>query len=145
MHLEDFHTVGEVGKVYIYLAVKASGTHKCLVKDVGTVCGGEYYHTTVGAEAIHLGKQLVEGVLALVVGTHAGVFAAGTSHGIDFIDKDNTGGLFLGLTEEVAHSRGTYTHKHLYEVGTRHREERHIRFAGDSLGKESLTCSGRSY
>lgn len=23
MHLEDFHTVGEVGKVYIYLAVKA--------------------------------------------------------------------------------------------------------------------------
>ena len=39
-----------------------------------------------------------------------------TAHGIDFVDEDDAGRVFLGVFKHVAHSRGTHTHKHFHEV-----------------------------
>lgn len=104
MHFEDSHAVIEVGKLDINLTVETSGTHESLVENIGAVGGGKDNHAAVGAETVHLGEQLVECVLTLVVGTHIRVLAACASHGVNLVDKYDTGGFFLGLTEEVAHT-----------------------------------------
>ena len=145
VHLEYLHAVGQVGQVDVYLSVETSGAHEGLVEDVGAVGGGEDYHAAVGAEAVHLRKQLVESVLALVVGAHAGVASAGAAHGVDFVDEHYARRLLLGLAEEVAHARGAHAYEHLHEVGTRHGEERHVGLAGHSLGKQRLARAGRAY
>ena len=145
MHLEYGHAVGQVGQIHVDLTVKSSGAHQGLVEDVGAVGGGEDYHAAVRAETVHLGKQLVESVLALVVGAHVGVAAAGAAHGIDLVDEHNAGSFLLGLAEQVADTRGPHADKHLDKIGARHGEERHIGFAGHSLGQQCLTRAGRAY
>ena len=67
MHVEHFLTVVQIGQFHIYLTVETACTKQSLIEDVGTVGGSKYYHAAIGAEAVHLGKQLVEGVFALVV------------------------------------------------------------------------------
>ena len=145
MHLEDGTALVHVGKVHMYLAVKTSCTQQGLVQNVGTVGGGQNDDTTVGAETVHLGEQLVQRVLALVVATRADVAATGTSHGIYLIDEDDARALLLSLAEEVADTAGTNANEHLHEIRTAHGEERHIGLAGHSLGKQGLTCSRRAY
>ncbi len=145
MDIENLYTVLEFGEVDCNLTVEASGTQKGFVKNVGTVGGGEDNHTTVGAETVHLGEELVERIFALVVGTHVGVLATRTAHGVNLVDKHDAGSLLLGLAEEVADTRCTHADKHLDKIGARHREERHVGLAGNSLGKKGLTSSGRAY
>ena len=145
MNLEDRHTVVEVGQLHIDLTVEASGAQKGLVEYVGAVCGGENDDAAVGAESVHLGQKLIEGVLAFVVAAHVRVAAAGTANGIDLVDEDYAGRFLFGLTEQVAHTRGADTYEHLYEVRTRHREERNVGFSGYGLCQQGLTSSRRAY
>jgi len=72
----------------------------------------------VGSESVHLGKELVERVFALVVAAAEGVATARTADGVDFVDKDDARRLLFSLLEEVAHTAGSDTHKHLDKVGT---------------------------
>ena len=118
VNLEDFLAVGELGKLDVNLAVETACPEQRLVEDVGTVGGGEDDHAAVGAKAVHLGEQLVERALALVVTAHVGLVATGTTHGVNLVDKDDAGGLLLGLAEEVSHARGTDADEHLDEIGT---------------------------
>ena len=112
--------VVDVGEFDIDLAVETSGAEEGFVEDVGAVGGSEHDNAAVAAEAVHFGEQLVEGVLALVVGAHVGIFAAGTAHGVDFVDEHDARRFFLGLTEEVADTRGADAYEHFHKVGTRH-------------------------
>ena len=67
-----------------------------------------------------------------------------TADGVDLVDEDDGGGVLLGLVEQVAHTRGAHTDEHLDELGGRHGEEGHAGLAGDGLGQEGLTGSGRA-
>ncbi len=96
-------------------------------------------------ETIHLREKLVERVFALVVARKTGIPATCTTDGIDFVDKDNAGSFLLGLFKEVAHTRCTYAHKHLHEIGTRNGEKRHIRLTCNRLSQQGFTCSRRAY
>ena len=98
------------------LAVEAAGTHEGLVQNVGAVGGRQDNDTAVGAKAVHLCKQLIQRVFALVIGRKASVFGTGASHGVNLVDEDDAGSLFLGLTEQVTDARGAYAHKHFYKV-----------------------------
>ena len=145
MYVEYSHAVGELGKLHVNLAVEAACTQECLVEDVGAVGGREDDYAGVCAETVHFGKELVEGVFALVVGSHVGVLAAGTAYSVDFVDEHYAGSFLLCFLEEVANARCAHTDKHFYEVGARHGEERHVGLAGHSLGQEGLTRSRRAY
>ena len=87
---EDLLALVEVGQVYVYLAVEASGTQQGRVEHVGTVGGGQGDDAAVRSKAVHLGQECVQRVFALVVAAHGGVLRAGTSDGVDFVDKYNT-------------------------------------------------------
>ena len=89
VHLEYGLALGQVRQVNIDLAVEATGTQQRFIEHISTVRGRKYDDSTVGSKTIHLGQQCVQRVLAFVVATHGGVLAAGTAHGIDFIDKDD--------------------------------------------------------
>ena len=144
MHLEDGLALGQVGKIYMYLAVETSGTQQSLVEHISPVGGRHDDDTRVGTEAVHLGKQGIEGILALVVSSHGRILAARTSHGIDLINENDARSLFLSLAEYVADAAGTHADKHLNKVGTTHGKERHAGLSGHSLRQQRLTRSGRA-
>ena len=118
MHTEDGYTFGKVGEVDVNLTVEAPGTQQGGVQDVHAVGGGKDNHTAVGAKAVHLREELVEGTFAFVVATEIRLVAASTPDGIDFVDEDDAWRLCLCLFKKVAHTAGTDADKHLHEVGT---------------------------
>ncbi len=67
------------------------------------------------------------------------------SHGINFIHKDDTRRMTLGLVEQIAHTAGAYAHKHLDKLRARDGEERHASFTRNSFGQQCFTRSGRAY
>ncbi len=144
MYIEYSHTVVKVGQVNVNLTVEAPGSEQCFVEYVGTVCGGEYYNTAVGSESVHFSEQLVEGVLAFVVGTHIRVASASATDSVNLVNEHNTGCFFFCLTEEVAHAGGSDSDKHFHEVAAAHAEERHVCLSCHCFCKEGLACSGRS-
>ena len=90
MYLEDGFSFTQVGQVDIDLTVETSGTQQSRVEHIGTVRGCEDDHTAVGAEAVHLGEQGIQGVLTFIVTAHGGVLRTGSSHSINLIDEDDT-------------------------------------------------------
>lgn len=138
---EDGHTLLEVGQVNVDLAVKAAGAQQGFVEDVDAVGGRKDDDAGVRAEAVHLCEQLVEGVLTFVVTTEGRVLSAGAANGVDFVNEDDAGRLFLGLAEEVAHTAGTNADEHLDKIGAGKREKRHVRFTCHCFGQESLARS----
>ena len=143
MYVEDFYAFLEFGELHVYLAVEAPGTHKGLVENVRPVGSSQHYNAAVGAETVHLGKQLIERVLPFVIRRPAHVLAPGTPYGVYFVDEDYARGLFLGLGEEVAAC--AHAHEHLHEIRAADGEERHVGLPCHSLGKQGLTRAGRAY
>ena len=135
MHFENGHTFRQVGQINVDLSVETSGTQQRLVEHIDAVGGGQNNHSGVGAEAVHFGEQLIEGVFAFVVATEAHAFGARTSHGVDFVDEDDGGGFLFGLLEQVTHTTRADTDKHFHKVGTRHREEGYTRLTGHGFGE----------
>ena len=143
MYLEYFLSALYIRIVDHYLTVKTTRTEQCAVKNVRSVGSGDYYNALVCTEAVHFDKQLVKGLLALVV-TAAKACASLTSDSIDLIYKYNCRRIFLCLIEQVSYTRCADTDKHLNKVRTGYREERHAGFTCNCPCKQGLTCSGRS-
>ena len=66
--LEYFLPFLQLRKINMNLAVETPGPEESLVQNVRPVGRRKYDHTGIGVEAVHLGKQLVERVLTLIVG-----------------------------------------------------------------------------
>ena len=143
MDLQDSLASLEVGQLHRHAAVEAARARERGVEGFGAVRGGENDDAVVALKAVHFGEQLVQGLLAFVV---AAVLAAAAllADGVDLVDEDDAGGLFLGLLEEVTHLACTHADEHFDKFRARHREERHIRLAGDRLGEHRFTGSRRA-
>ena len=141
--LQDSLASLEVGQLHRHAAVEAARARERGVEGFGAVRGGENDDAVVALKAVHFGEQLVQGLLALVV---AAVLAAAAllANGVDLVDEDDAGGLLLGLLEEVAHLARAHADEHFDKFRAGHREERHIRLAGDRLGEHRFTGSRRA-
>jgi thiamine phosphate synthase YjbQ (UPF0047 family) len=104
VNAEYFFSFVQVGQVYMYLTVETSCTQQRLVEHIHTVGGCEDDDTAVGAESVHLGEQLVQCVFSFVVAAHGGILAAGTAHGIYFVDEDDARSFLFRLFEQVAYT-----------------------------------------
>ena len=145
MHLENLLALVQLWQTNLNLSVETTCTHQRLIQNVGTVCSRQNYHPSIGLEAVHLGKQLVERILTLIVAREACILTSCTTYRINLVDKDDARSLLLCLVEQVAHTRSADTHKHLHKVRTRNREEWHICLASHSLRQQGLTRSRRAY
>ena len=145
MNLENLLTLVEIRKGDVYLTVETPRPHKRLVKYVGPVGSSKHYDAGIGAEAIHLGKELVKSILPLVVAAETYILSAGASHCVNLVDEHNAGSLFFGLREQIPDPGSTDSHEHLHEVRAADAEERHVGLTRYSLGQQGLSGSGRAY
>ena len=68
-----------------------------------------------------------------------------TTDGIDLVNEDDAGCVFLGLLEHVAYTGGTDTDEHLHKIGTGNGKERDFGLAGNGLGQQCLAGTRRTY
>ena len=142
---ENLLTPYNIRQLDVDLSVETACTEQGLVQNVGAVGRCQHDDTRIGAEAVHLGKQLVQRTFALVVTASDGTLATSATDGINLVDEDDARCFRLGVVEQIADARGTHTDKHLHEVGTRKAEERHVSLTSHRLGQQGLTSSRRAY
>jgi len=67
VHLEDRLAAGPVGRLHRDPPVEPAGTEQGLIEHVGPVGRADHDHAGGRVESVHLGQDLIEGLLALVV------------------------------------------------------------------------------
>lgn len=139
MHAENCLASFEVGQLHLNPTVEAPRAQQRLVEALGTVRRSQDHHTLAAVEAVHLGQELVERLLAFVVAAVGAV--APLADGIDLVDEDDAGSLFARLLEEVAHLGRAHADEHLHELRSRNGEKRHLRLSGHGPCDESLAGS----
>ena len=143
VHLQRGDAPGKVGPVDGDAAVETAGAQQRLVQHLGPVGRRQDDHALAGIKAVHLGQQLVERLLALVVAAEAAA-VTGFADGIDLVDEDDARGDLCRLGEQVAHAGRAHAHEHLHKVRAGDGEKRHLRLAGDRLGQQRLARTGRA-
>ena len=143
MYLQNILTTLKIRQFNRNAAVKTARTKKCRVQGIRTVRRCQNDNAFLSIESIHLGKQLVQGLLTLVV---SGESAAVTffADGIDLIDKDDTRCFLICLLEQVTHLRSSHADEHLDKLRTGNGEERNICLSGYCLCKQRFTGSWRA-
>ena len=133
MNLQDLFTALYIRTAHTDLPVKTAGTEDCRIQDIHTVGRCHDDDAFVVSETIHLDKHLVQRLLSLIMtAAHAGSTASG--YGIDLIDKNDAGRIFLCLCKKVADTGGTHADKHFHEIRTGNTEKRNACFTGYCLG-----------
>ncbi len=144
MDSENLFPTEHIGEVDDDFPVETAGPKQGRVEDIRTVGRGDDDDVGIGIETVHLDEDGIEGLLSFVVpASHARTPLA--AHGVDFIQKDDAGGRFLGLLEEVAHAAGPDPDEHFDEIRTADADERDIGLAGDGLGEEGFPGAGRAH
>ena len=143
MHLKNGQTAAYIRFVNHNLTVKTTGTQQCRVEDIRAVGGRDDDNAFIGGKTIHLNEQLVKCLLTFIVtAAHASTTLA--AYGVNFVNEDDTGRIFLGLIKKVTHTGGTDTYEHLHEVGAGNGEEGHACLAGYGTGQQGFTCARRA-
>ena len=102
MHLEDLLAARAIGRQHRNPPVEAPGAQQRRVEDLGAVRRRHHDHAGGRVEAVHLGQDLVERLLALVVAAaDARAGAAGAPDRVELVDEDDRRRVLLGLGEEV--------------------------------------------
>ena len=133
-----------IGHADIDLTVEAAGAQQRVIEDIRAVCCRHDDNALVVAEAVHLDKQLVEGLLALVVSA-AEAGAALTADSVDLVDEYDGRSDLLCLVEQIAHARCADADIQLDKVRAGNGQKLHARLACDGLCQQGLTCSRRAY
>mmetsp|Transcript_105965 Transcript_105965/g.276713 ORF Transcript_105965/g.276713 Transcript_105965/m.276713 type:complete len:225 (+) Transcript_105965:1169-1843(+) len=143
VHVEDLLPPLHVGQVDLHAAVEPPGAQEGAVEDVRAVGGRDDDDAAVALEPVHLGQDLVQGLLPLVVpAAHAG--AALPADGVDLVDEHDARGVLLRLLEDVANPRGTHAHEELDELCGRRLDERDPGLACQCFGHERLARARRT-
>ena len=103
VHAQNRDASRDIGLIDDDLTVKATRSQKCPVQNIGAVGCGNDDNALVRRETVHLNKQLIQRLFALIMPA-ADICTALTTNGINLIDKDYARGIFLCLREEVTNS-----------------------------------------
>ena len=133
MHLQNIDTALEVRLLHDDTTVKTAWTQQRRVEDLRTVRRTHDHDALRSIEAIHLGQQLVQRLLTLLVSTEAGI--SRLTDGIDLIDEDDTWCRLGRLLEQITYTARTDADEHLDEIRTGQTVERHLCLAGHGLRK----------
>src|SRR4051795_3716377 len=121
MDLQDLDAPRLVRRLHRDPAVEASWSQQRRIEHLRPVGRAKHHHVRAGLETVHLGEDLVERMLALVIAPAqpADVAGARAADGVELVDEDDGRGRFLGLLEEIAHARGAYADDRFYELRRR--------------------------
>merc|ERR1712093_158916 len=139
--LEDCHSATNVRETNNNISVKSSRSSQSLVQKFREVRCCQNDNSAVLFEAVQFGKQLVESLFNVGCITRISL----ASYGIQFIDENNSRGFSFGSREELTNSLGSDTNVDLIEFGSRHEEEWHDSFTGNSSCEKSLSGTRWAY
>ncbi len=144
MDLQDLLAPTNIWQSDHDLTVKSARAQQRRIQYVRSVGCGNHNDPIIQLKAVHFDQQLVQRLLALVV-TAAQTSATMAPYRVDFVDKNDTRRLLLGLLEHVADTGRAHADKHFDKIGAGDREERHFSFTRDRLGQQRLTRSRLPY
>ena len=133
MHLQNIDTTLEVRLFHDDTTVETARTQQCRIENLRTVRRTHDHDALRGIEAIHLGQQLIQGLLALLVSTEAGI--SRLTDGVDLVDEDDTRCRLRRLLKQITHTARTDADEHLDEIRTGQTVKRHLCLAGHRLRK----------
>ena len=141
MNFQNFFSTLQIRKFYRNTAVKTSRTEKCRIQWIRTVGCCQDYNTLRSIKSIHFCKELVQGLLSLVITACKTGTVTFLANCINFINKYNTRSLLICLFEKISYFRSTHTDKHFYEFRTGDWEKRNLRLTCNCFCKKCLTCT----
>ena len=146
VHLEDRLAARAVRRLHRDPPVEPARPQQRLVEHVGTVRRADHDHARRRVEAVHLGQDLVQRLLALVVAAAESGDARRTraADRVELVDEDDRRRGLLRLLEQVAHARCADADDRLDELRRRHREERDVGLARDRPREQRLAGAGRA-
>src|SRR5581483_191456 len=103
----------------------------------------DHNHISVRVKAVHLDKDLVQCLLALIVGASQSCPTL-AANCINLINEDDTGAIAFSLLEEVTHAARANADEHLHKFRAANAEERHPCFSCDCARDQRLSRSRRS-
>ena len=98
MNRKDRLTAAAIWQVNGDAAVKTTGPHQGAIEHIRSVCGRQQNYAGVIRETIHLGEQLVEGLLPLIVAATDTSTSLATDR-IYFVDENDAGRFGFGLAK----------------------------------------------
>jgi hypothetical protein len=143
VHLQDCLSALQIRTVDDDLPIEATRAKERGIEDVRPVRRRHQDHGRALIEPIHLGQQLVEGLLALVVAA-ADAGPPLPPDGVDLVDEDDGRSGRFRLLEQVSDPGSAHTDEHLHEVGAADREERNAGLARDGPRQERLAGPRRA-
>src|SRR5688572_19946232 len=94
----------DIGTIDQYLAIESSRPQQRRIEDLRPVGGGHDNDALIWVESVHLGEQLIERLLALVM-TRQDIHAAGFAERVQLVDKNDARRMLHRLSKQIAHAR----------------------------------------
>jgi hypothetical protein len=101
VHDQDSLSSAYIWRRHGHDPIEATRPQQGRIEHIGTVPGGDDDDPGVVGEAIHFDQDLVEGLLTFVISVSQSGTAL-TANCVNFVDKDNARGTFVGFVEEMA-------------------------------------------
>ena len=139
MDLKDLLPAHSVGRQDRHSPVKPAGPQQRRVEDLRPVGRAEDHDRLGRFESVHLGQDLIQSLLALVVGTRDARRALPrAADRVKLVDEDDCRRCRLGLAEKVAHAGGADADDRLDEFRGGDREEGRVGLARHGPGEQRL-------
>ena len=115
MHVQNLLATTNIGQGDIHLTVKTPRAQQGCIKNIGAVGSSHHNHARIGFKPVHLNQQLVKRLLTLIIAAaQSGTTLA--TYGINLINKNDAGRIFLSVFKHIAHARCAYANKHFNKV-----------------------------
>mmetsp|Transcript_5471 Transcript_5471/g.9487 ORF Transcript_5471/g.9487 Transcript_5471/m.9487 type:complete len:583 (+) Transcript_5471:685-2433(+) len=141
--LEDVEAGALVGERDVDQLVQATRAHDRRVDDVWPVRRTNDEHVLLGADTVHLGKNLVDDTVASAASI-ARAAASSAGDRVELIEEQHAGGRTARLVEKLADVGLGLTEPHGEELGALDRDEVGLALVGDGLGEQGFTAPRRS-
>ena len=134
----------QIGQLDGHAAVKTARAGQRRIQGFRAVRRRQDDDALCGVKAVHLGQQLVQRLLTLVVAAKVGAAVTLLADRIDFINKDDAGRFFTRLLEQVAHLGRTHADEHLHKLTAGDGEERHTGLTSHGAGQQRFAGARRA-
>ena len=144
MDLENAFPSLDVRQRHHNLTIDATWAQKSRIQYIGTVGRSNENDSLVGFEPVHFDQQLIQGLFSFVVASSQ-TGTAMPSNGVEFINKDDAGSIFLPLLKKVSDPTRPHADEHLNKIRSADAEKGNAGFSCDGPSHKSLPRPGRTH
>ncbi len=144
VHLENRNSSLQIRLIHYDPSVKTARAKQRFVQNFRTVGGSQHQNSLGGVKAVHLGKQLIQRLLPLLVAAAVFIVPAPADR-VNLINKYNAGRILGGLLKQIPHPGSAHAHVQFDKIRTGERKERNLRLPCHRLCQQGLSGTGRSH